>query len=272
MNLLELANRLLTGTVAKAEVPPEDPDKPTPGATGKEELEAARQEAASGQQAQADAAGPEGEGGAPPTGAEGAAGEEGAAGAEGAGAPPKPEEEESPVEKAEILKSMQFLAEQYGITSEEVAKAFTGLEGDPSAGKEPLGKGVEYLEGLLKKQGDILERIASFLQELSAHTVKMGDQVAKSLEAGGCPGIGQRHRRQGRSLAQDRPGQGSQGRQCRGDRRQGGDHGRRQYPETQRPGPLQNGPGPQVPSHPAGHGPGKPGFSRHRRKLNPSSP
>jgi hypothetical protein len=183
MNLLELANRLLTGTVAKAEVPPEDPDKPTPGATGKEELEAARQEAASGQQAQADAAGPEGEGGAPPTGAEGAAGEEGAAGAEGAGAPPKPEEEESPVEKAEILKSMQFLAEQYGITSEEVAKAFTGLEGDPSAGKEPLGKGVEYLEGLLKKQGDILERIASFLQELSAHTVKMGDQVAKSLEA-----------------------------------------------------------------------------------------
>ena len=31
---------------------------------------------------------------------------------------------------------------------------------------------------------DILERIAGFLQELAGHTVKMGDTVAKALEAG----------------------------------------------------------------------------------------
>ena len=188
MNLLELAQSLLSGQpVAKAE-PSADPDAPTPGGMSEEEMEAARKEAQAGQQAQA-AAAPGGGEAAPGAAAPGAAAEPGAAAAP---APEPDGDENNPgagdgdgdeVTKAEILKSIHFLADTYQLSGEEIAKSFSGLEGDPAFGKDPVGKGVDYLEGLLKKQGDILERIAGFLQELTGHTVKLGDQVAKSLEA-----------------------------------------------------------------------------------------
>jgi hypothetical protein len=185
-NLLELAQALLNGTpVAKAEGPETDPDKPTPGAPSEEEMQAARKEAQAGQQAAA-AQGAEGQPGAP--GAPGAPGGEGPEHEAGEGPAQEEaehasgEEEDDEVSKADVLKSITFIAEQHGITGEEIAKAFSGLEGDPSRGKEPVGKGVEYLEGLLKSHTDILERIAGFLQELAGHTIKIGENVTKSLE------------------------------------------------------------------------------------------
>lgn len=184
MNLLEFANSILTGkTVAKAEAPTHDPDKPTPGAMSEEEMAAARTEAQSAQQAQA-AAAPDGTGGAP-----GAPGPDGTPEHEGAESPAAEaaehangEEEPDEVTKADILKSIHFLANEYKITPDEITKSFSGGEGDPTQGKEPVGKGIEFLEALLNRNTDILTRMASFMEELAGHTVKLEANVAKAME------------------------------------------------------------------------------------------
>jgi hypothetical protein len=186
-----MAKALLLGVpVAKADPPAADPDPdsptpPTPGSMSEEEMEAARKEAQSAQPAPG--AGADGSGAAPADPAAGAP--DGSPEHEGAESPAAEADEhasgqepDDEVTKSEILKSMHFLAETYKIGPEEIAKSFSGLEGDPAVGKEPVGKGVEYLEGLLKKQSDILERMAGFMQELCQHTVKLGDQVSKSIE------------------------------------------------------------------------------------------
>jgi flagellin-like hook-associated protein FlgL len=190
LSLLELAQQMLSGTVvAKADAAPapgaEDPDaiqgkdqRAEGGAPTEEALNEARTEAQAGQQAQG---GPEGgEPGAP--GSDGGEGGEGDAeggepdGDEG-GAPPQ-------VTKAEIMDSIKFLAEFHGLTSDEVSKAFSGLEGYNSGA--PVGGGVEILQRIVEgqeNQNKILDAIAGFLAELTKKTVSLGTEIGKSLEA-----------------------------------------------------------------------------------------
>lgn len=198
LSILEIAQKMLLGApVAKAEPAPgsQDPDAvegKDPRATGgeptAEALEQARQEAQSGQQAAAEAA-PNPDGSVPGTpgaggAAEGGEDEEGGAGGSGA---PEPDGDEAPqVAKAEILASMKFLAESSGITPEEVAKAFSGGEGNPNFGKAPVGQGVELLQSIAEgqqNQNKILEAIAAFLADLTKKTVSLSGELTKSLEA-----------------------------------------------------------------------------------------
>jgi flagellin-like hook-associated protein FlgL len=193
LSLLELAQQMLSGTVvAKADAAPapgtEDPDaiqgkdqRAEGGAPTEEALNEARTEAQAGQQAQG---GPEG--GAPGEG--GALGSDGGEGGEGdaeggesdedeGGAPPQ-------VTKAEIMDSIKFLAEFHGLTSDEVTKAFSGLEGYNSGA--PVGGGVEILQRIVEgqeNQNKILDAIAGFLAELTKKTVSLGTEIGKSLEA-----------------------------------------------------------------------------------------
>jgi hypothetical protein len=188
LSLLELAQQMLSGTVvAKADAASapgtEDPDaiqgkdqRAEGGAPTEEALNEARTDAQAGQQAQ----GAPGEGGAP--GSDGGEGGEGDAeggesdGDEG-GTPPQ-------VTKAEIMDSIKFLAEFHGLTSDEVAKAFSGLEGYNSGA--PVGGGVEILQRIVEgqeNQNKILDAIAGFLEELTKKTVSLGAEVGKSLEA-----------------------------------------------------------------------------------------
>jgi hypothetical protein len=181
-SLLELANMLISGKIITKSEPGEDPDKISEdGAPTEDKIKDAREEAQAGQQA----AGPEGGAPGEGEGADGSAEHEGGESAEDetAEGQEKGGDDDQDVTKAEVLKSMQFMADSYGLSGDEVVKAFSGLEGNPTSGKEPVGKGIEYLEGLINKQNDILGRIAGFLQELAGHTVKLGDQVTKSLEA-----------------------------------------------------------------------------------------
>ena len=186
--LLELANKILTGqTIVKAE-DAEDPDKlpakkpderAEEAAPGKEDIQAAREEASAGQQAAAP------EGGVPANGEGGPGAQEEAAAAK-QGEEPAPEEEEEGVTKAELLDSMKFLASAHGLSNEEIVKAFTGCEGDPAVSPAPLGKGVEMLEQIvmgMNAQSKILESIASAILELTKNQVKLNTEVTKSLEA-----------------------------------------------------------------------------------------
>jgi hypothetical protein len=184
--LLELAQQMLSGTVvAKADAAAapgtEDPDaipgkdqRAEGGAPTEEALNEARTEAQAGQQAQG---GPEG--GAPGEGGEGGEGdaEDGESDEDEGGAPPQ-------VTKAEIMDSIKFLAESHGLTSDEVVKAFSGLEGYNSGA--PVGGGVEILQRIVEgqeNQNKILDAIAGFLEELTKKTVSLGAEVGKSLEA-----------------------------------------------------------------------------------------
>jgi len=185
LNLLSIANALLSGKpmpqVAKAEG--EDPDalqsdpRAQGGSPDPQQMGDARQEAQAGQQA----------GGAPGQGD----GSEGGApepdGDENGGGNPDGDGDE-PVAKAEILNSMRFLARSHGITPAEVAKAFSGLEGDPAISPDPLGKGQEYLEQIvtgMNSQGKILEAIAGAIVDMAKHTVSLQGEVAKALTDAG---------------------------------------------------------------------------------------
>jgi hypothetical protein len=187
-SLLEMAQRLLAPTVAKSE-PSKDPDdlpenpdtRATAASPDDAALAAAREEASQGQQASA-AAGPEGEGGEPGTAP--APGAPGAAAAPAAAAPKAEEDDEPEIGKAEILASIKFLANAHGLTGEEVAKAFTELEGNPAKGKGPVGKGEELLESIvtgMNAQSKILEAIASAILDLRKDSVSLSGEVAKSL-------------------------------------------------------------------------------------------
>lgn len=203
LSLLQIAQTLLTGgVVAKAE-PGKEPDPDAiqghdPRAEGgeptAEQLEAARQESQAGQQAAA------AQGGEPGAGGEGGAeGGEGGAGGSGAPEPDGDEgggqgpgdgdgDEGGQVTKAEILASITFLATYHQIPAEEVAKAlgFSGGEGDPTAGKAPVGQGVELLQRIVEgqeNQNKVLDAIAGFLAEMSKKTVALGTEIGKSLEA-----------------------------------------------------------------------------------------
>lgn len=180
--LLAQAQALLTGaTVAKAipsEPAPDAQADPNAQANPDEAaLEAARQEAAKGQAAQA-----------PAPGEEGAPGEGGDPGAGGEGDDDEPGDGDGDGEvmKAEVLKGMRFMAQLNGLSDEEVVKAFTGCEGDPSKTSMPvIGKGEEFLEKLLtgsQEQGRVLEAISSAILELARNQVSLGE-VAKSFEA-----------------------------------------------------------------------------------------
>lgn len=187
LSLLALANSILSGApVAKAEGQVEDPDaingadaRAKEGVATEETVESARKEAQAAQQAAAPAPGEDGAPGAPSAG-DGDGDEGGAGEGDGDG------DEEVPVAKAEIIESMKFLAQMHNITGEEVAKAFSGLEGDPSEGKAPVGAGVEILQRIVEgqeNQNKILDAIAGFLAEMSKNHVSLSGEVAKSLVA-----------------------------------------------------------------------------------------
>lgn len=197
LTILQIAQALLTGeAVTKAEPAPgtaPDPDniqghdgRTEGGAPTPEQLEAARAESQAGQQAAAAQAGGPGDGGdgGAPGGAPGEGGEGGEGGAGGSGSEPDGDE----VTKAEILASITFLATHHKIPAEEVAKAlgFSGGEGDPTAGKAPVGQGIELLQKIAEQNegmNKILDAIAGFLSEMSKKTVSLATEVGKSLEA-----------------------------------------------------------------------------------------
>lgn len=199
LSLLQVAQALLLGeNVAKAEPGAKAPDpddiqgndaRTEGGAPTQEQVDAARAESQAGQQAAAAQGGEPGAGGeGGGEGQEGGAGgssEGGEGGGEGGGAP-EPDGDE--VTKAEILASITFLAQHHKIPAEEVAKAlgFSGGEGDPTAGKAPVGQGIELLQKIAESQegmNKVLDAIAGFLSELGKRTVSLGTEVGKSLEA-----------------------------------------------------------------------------------------
>lgn len=192
MNILAIAQSILAGqTVAKADGQDDDPDamaaasaqanaqggaeadtRAGGAATSQEDLDKARADAQASQQAAAAQGGEPGAGG------------EGGEGGGGDGDGDDDGSEGGEIAKAEILESMKFLANMHGISGEEVAKAFSGLEGDPTKGKAPVGGGVEILERIVEgqnAQNKILEAIASFLQELSRSHVSLSGEVAKAI-------------------------------------------------------------------------------------------
>lgn len=194
MSLLALANSILSGTpVVKAEGS-DDPDAlpqgNEEGSATKEQLDAARAEAASATPAPAPEDGAPGEPGAAP-GAPEPDGDEGQPG------PGDKDGDEQPVTKAEIIESVKFLmgmhditlpevVKAFGVEGEEVLKSFSGLEGDPTKGKAPVGKGIDALEKLVEasdSQGKVLEAISSFLAELSRNHVSLAGEVSKALSA-----------------------------------------------------------------------------------------
>ena len=199
LELLRIAQAILTGTpIAKAEgEDTTDPDALQPGSDPRaggaaptdDSLSEARDEAQSGQQPAAGenmAPGAPGAAGAASPGApsEGTAHEAGETSSEESDEHANGEEEPDEVTKADIIQSMQFFAKSNGIKPDEIVKAFSGLEGNPAKGTEPVGKGVEFLEQIsiaIKDQGKVLDAIAGALLDLSKSQVKLGGDVAKSL-------------------------------------------------------------------------------------------
>jgi hypothetical protein len=174
LGLLQMANALLRGEslqiVAKAENEVESvpPDERVQGASPDDTaMSDARQEAQAGQQAQGQ---PGDLGASEPDGDEG----------QGGSGDNDGDEE---VSKAELLDSLCFLAKAKGITHDEIAKAFSGLEGDPSKTFHPVGKGEELLEEIVlqqKGQNKILDLIAEALNEMAKQTVSLRGEVAKA--------------------------------------------------------------------------------------------
>ena len=193
LELLRIAQAILTGTpIAKAEGE-SDPDDLQPGSDARasaaaptdDSLSEARDEAQSGQQPAAGENMPPGAPGAAPAApGEGAAHEASESGSEESDEHANGEEGPDEVTKADIIQSMQFFAKSNGIKPDEIVKAFSGLEGNPAKGTEPVGKGVELLEQItiaIKDNSRVLDAIAGALLDLSKSQVKLGGDVAKSL-------------------------------------------------------------------------------------------
>lgn len=177
LSLLALAKGILgVPTIAKGEW--EDPDAIDPRAEGStadpDAMGEAREEAQSGQQAQGaegGAPGAPGEGGEEPDWDEGQPG-------------PGDGDGDEPVNKEDVVKSIRFLADAHGISLGEIAKGFSGVEGDPAEGVAPVGRGVELLESIVSgvnQQGKVLEAIAEALHGLVKQQVSLGGDVAKAL-------------------------------------------------------------------------------------------
>ncbi len=201
LSILQIAQNLLAGKpIAKAEGQDHDADDVQGADTRAEgagptekDLDAARQEAqASAAAAGNDAGGPAGTGTAGGN-EQGTNGGEGGApggapepdGDEGGGQGPGDDDgDEGSVAKAEVLETIRFLARAHNIAPEEVAKAFTGLEGLPTQSPAPVGQGVELLDKLIagqNEQNKILDAIASALGDLTKHQVSLGGEVAKAI-------------------------------------------------------------------------------------------
>jgi hypothetical protein len=104
-------------------------------------------------------------------------------GDEGKPGPGDGDGDEGEMSKSMMLENFAWLAKHKGITKDEIAKAFSGLEGDPTQGFSPVGKGEELLEKIAF-QGEfntkILEKIAGCLQDFAAQTVALGKDLAKA--------------------------------------------------------------------------------------------
>lgn len=172
MEILAAANAILRGqkiTIAKAEG--EDPDtlnsdsrvegvSPDP-----QKLEQARTEAQAGQQAAMENTGEP-------------------VGSPNSNSPAPISEPNEQVAKGEIISSILYLAKARGITGQEIAKAFSGLEGDPAESLHPLGQGEKFLESIVtgvNAQGKVLEAIANSIADLAREQVSLKEEVAKSF-------------------------------------------------------------------------------------------
>lgn len=198
LSILKIAQDILAGrpTVAKAEG--EDPDRVDPRAAAgdgagagdgdaDDKLKQAQQEAQAAGAAAGAQGGAPGEGGQPGAADEGGGqgpGGDGDGDEGGKGSGDGNGDEEQPVAKAQILDSMRFMADTYGISRDEVVKAFTPLEG-PIHGDQPIGRGVELLEEIVeghKSLGKILDAIAAAISDLTKHQVGLSGEVTKALQ------------------------------------------------------------------------------------------